>query len=147
VINVAYEKQNFTDGTVLHDYHLNNMENQIYDNTEQISTRLEIVDASGANHDMDKIFGSGRHCKIYLTDKDTLNTPHAKGATTFMRSYILSMANSVMYGKQIAYSMGGSTFERKLKDGVIGDWTKIYNANEVKDLIQTAIDATWEASY
>ena len=108
---------------------------------------LEIVDARGAEFDMNELFTSGAHCKIYRTNEKTLNTPHNLGYTTFYGSRILSLTSSSTYGKQIAYVMGKGNFERTLNNGAIGDWVKICNADDVAKQIQAAVDSTWEASY
>lgn len=86
------------------------------------NSRLEIVDATSSDYDMDVIFTSGEHCKIYKTNSNTQGTPYKYGEVTFTRAYILSSASNTGYGKQIAYIFGGPTFERTLKDGVIGPW-------------------------
>jgi hypothetical protein len=91
-------------------------------------SNLEVVDASGDNYDMDVIFTSGEHCKIYETDGDTKGTPYKYEVSSFKCAYILSVSASLGNGKQIAYTNGGDTFERRLVGGEIGDWIDITNS-------------------
>lgn len=92
---------------------------------------VEIVQAKGAEYDMDAILKGGSHFKIYSTNKDTLGTPYNKGVSNLSASVIISFSSSTTYGKQIAIVSGGKiTFERRLNGGEIGDWYKVITSEE-----------------
>ena len=55
---------------------------------------VEIVQAKGAEYDMDAILKGGSHFKIYSTNKDTLGTPYNKGVSNLSASVIISFSSS-----------------------------------------------------
>lgn len=85
---------------------------------------IPIVNACSADYDMDAIFTAGAHCAFYLTDEYTLNTPKALGVSTYNKALIFSYSSTTQYGKQMAFTSGGSyVLFRKLSNGVISDWS------------------------
>lgn len=84
---------------------------------------LAIIDATGANNNMDAVLSGGSHCALYITDNQTQGTPYAGGVTTFYRSLILSFAVTTSYGVQLALSAGApSIYIRAMNDKKIGEW-------------------------
>lgn len=90
---------------------------------------LPYIDARGTEYDMDVILASGTHYNTYRFNNTTLNTPYAKGLTTYSSGLIVSTAVSTGSGKQVAYVNGEDCiYERAMKGGTIGDWYKTYNS-------------------
>lgn len=90
---------------------------------------LPYIDARSADYDMDVIMKSGTHYNSYRFNNTTLNTPYAKGLTTYSSGLIISTAVSTGSGKQVAYVNGEDcTYERAMKSGTIGDWCAVYNS-------------------
>ena len=90
---------------------------------------LPYIDARSADYDMDAILASGTHYNTYRFNNTTLNTPYAKGLTTYSSGLIISTAVSTGSGKQVAYINGEDcTYERAMKGGTIGNWYKTYNS-------------------
>lgn len=111
-------------------------------NTDHIHTATEIgalpyIDARGEEYDMDVILASGTHYNTYRFNNTTLNTPYAKGLTTYSSGLIISTAVSSGSGKQVAYMNGEDcNYERKMSGGVIGDWCKVYNSGSKPSLAE-----------
>lgn len=87
---------------------------------------LPIIDARGANYDMDAIFTNGEHHAIYKTNSVTLGTPYKKGVTVSANADILSYANAGGHGLQVAYMAGNIPYMRTLVKGAISNWTTGY---------------------
>ena len=119
---------NYVTGTAL-DALLDGKSDTDHTHTASDVDALPFIDARGADHDMDVVLKSGVHYAAYRTNAQTLGTPYAKGASSFAYGLIISMASSTTAGKQIAYISGSScTFERRMYNGVIGDWNNGYNS-------------------
>lgn len=98
---------------------------------------VEYVDARGSSFDMDTIFKSGVHHRLYLCDGDTLNTPSDQGVVTFTSAYILSMASSTTFGVQYAFISGSKDVcIRRMTSGTIDTtWTKMTNEAILNDIL------------
>ncbi len=96
---------------------------------------LPYIDARSADYNMDTILTSGVHYNTYRFNNTTLGTPYAKGASTLSSGLIISCASSTTNGKQIAYVNGSRChFERRMYNGVIGDWVNTYNSEYLPSL-------------
>ena len=90
---------------------------------------LPYIDARGADYDMDAILASGTHYNAYRYNNLTLGTPYADGVSSYSSGLIISCAVSTGSGKQVAYANGEDcTYERAMKNGVVGDWYATYNS-------------------
>ena len=98
---------------------------------------IPVVVANTSEWDMNAVFTSGVHLAFYRTGAETKNTPYkpfdADGNplpkyTTFQRSTILSYSTGATYGQQVAFVSGANQiFVRRLYEGEIYDWVKVYN--------------------
>lgn len=96
---------------------------------------LPYIDARSADYNMDTILASGVHYRTYRFNNTTLGTPYAKGASAFASGLIVSCAASTSTGKQIAYVNGAKcNYERRMYNGVIGDWESVYNSGYLPSL-------------
>lgn len=96
---------------------------------------LPYIDARSADYDMDAILAGGVHYRTYRFNNATLGTPYAKGASAFSAGLIVSCAASKSTGKQIAYVNGAKcNYERRMYNGVIGDWESVYNSGYLPSL-------------
>ena len=78
-------------------------------------------------NDMNAILKQGRHLAIYNTNSNTIGTPFHEGVTNLAACQILSYANGVDYGCQIAFMAGSIPFMRTLrKGGIISAWSMGY---------------------
>lgn len=88
---------------------------------------IEMIQANGADYDMDVIIKSGSHRKLYRIGPNTLNTPYTEQLSDgFSYGLILSFSVSPTSARQIAIYAGqaGGIFERRLYNDQISDWRK-----------------------
>ena len=108
---------------------LNNKSDVDHAHTAADIGALPYIDARSSDYDMDTIFASGTHYRTYRVNNDTLNTPYAKGLSTYSSGLIISCAVSTGAGKQVAYMNGEPcNYERTMTNGTIGDWCATYNS-------------------
>lgn len=108
---------------------------------------LQVIDAQSSSYDMDTIIRNASTA-IYLTNKNTLNTPFAQynaGDTTignYTRAAILNHSNGSGYGIQIAYRQGAMPTYRTLSNGTLSKWNFGYVRLSGDSTVSGTITAT-----
>lgn len=116
-------------------------------NTDHIHTATEIgalpyIDARGEEYDMGAILASGTHYNAYRFNNTTLDTPYTQGLCSYSSGLIISGAVASGSGKQVAYVNGEDcTFERTMKNSVVGEWYKVYNSKSKPSLAELGVQS------